>query len=280
MHSSILVEIFISTYNGDKYLGQQLDSLLSQTHKNLLITIRDDGSTDRTLDIISTYIKRYPKLIRLIPSTVNLGSTKSFLTLLNSAADESVLFMFCDQDDVWLDDKVSNSIAHFFNSEFLGPGVSFTDLTVVSSDLTIIHNSMMESMRINPSVVAANTCNLLSLNTVAGCTMTMNRHVLDLLATFKFPPKGVVHDHWISIIVSHFGRVEYLDRSDILYRQHTENQVGSLVVNYKYLIGRFKSIGKTFTHDRSILTSLKPRISLSPFLCLFYKIKSNLQRVF
>ena len=108
------VNILLPTYNGEKYLSQQLDSLLLQTYPNISITIRDDGSSDRTLSIISEYQSAYPDRIIIIdnPTMTNLGYMQNFWTLLKSSND-SQYYAFCDQDDVWNSNKIELAVRYF-----------------------------------------------------------------------------------------------------------------------------------------------------------------------
>lgn len=104
-----MIDILLATYNGEEYLRQQIDSIICQSYTNWRLIIRDDSSSDGTLAIIKDYVKRYlNKIILVDENTPNLGSSKSFIRLLDFVSND--YFMFTDQDDVWLPNKVELSI--------------------------------------------------------------------------------------------------------------------------------------------------------------------------
>ena len=107
-----MIAILMSTYNGERYLREQIDSLLNQTYKDWKLYIRDDGSTDETISIIESYVNDYPDLIVLLKDDLgNLGSARSFMRILSVV--DADYYMFCDQDDVWLPNKVKDlSLIH------------------------------------------------------------------------------------------------------------------------------------------------------------------------
>ena len=104
-----MISILLSTYNGEKYLSEQLDSILQQSYQNFIIYIRDDGSNDNTLNIIMYYVHNFPSKIKLVDDKVkHRGAKLSFIWLMSHI--ESDYYMFCDQDDVWLPNKIELSI--------------------------------------------------------------------------------------------------------------------------------------------------------------------------
>ena len=144
------IYILLSTYNGEKYLKEQLDSLFSQSYKDFKLIVRDDGSNDKTLDILKKYD------IELLPSFGNLGVKKSFEKLLKYASEnnEAKYFMFCDQDDVWKSDKIEKTLKKMQELENLYgnnmPLLIHTDLEVVNENLKTINHSMWQYEKINP----------------------------------------------------------------------------------------------------------------------------------
>ena len=155
--------IILSTYNGEKYLKAQLDSLLLQSYKNFKLIVRDDGSTDGTKEILNFYN------IELLDSSENLGVKKSFETLLKYACEngEGKYFMFCDQDDVWNNDKIEKTLKKMQELENLYedniPLLVHTDLEVVNENLETLSSSMWKSEYINPK---ANTLNKLLIQNI------------------------------------------------------------------------------------------------------------------
>ena len=153
-----MIAILMSTYNGERYLREQIDSLLSQTNKDWILYIRDDGSTDGTVLIVKEYEREYPyKIVLLEDGLGNLGSGCSFMQLLSSV--NSDYYMFCDQDDVWLSDKIEKTYLKLrtMESEDIGKSVVvFTDLYIVDKSLNIISNSLWEKCHRNPQNVFNN----------------------------------------------------------------------------------------------------------------------------
>ncbi len=147
------INILLSTYNGSKYLKEQLDSLLSQTYKDIEIIVRDDGSSDDTLDILKSYD------IKLLETKQNLGAMGSFAELLSYAVanSDSEYFMFCDQDDVWNSQKIEKTLEKMQGmEEKFGdiPLLVHTDLEVVDEELNTINSSFMKYQNINPKKIS------------------------------------------------------------------------------------------------------------------------------
>lgn len=273
-----MVEILLSTYNGEKYLCEQLDSLLYQTYQNIVITVRDDQSNDSTQLILARYKENYPTKITIIPSDINLGSTMSFYTLLLNSSSPYV--MFCDQDDVWYLDKVETSLDLMVKNETQDPCMVFTDLEVVDRNCKQISPSLLKRMKIEPSLLVKDVEKMVALNPVAGCTTLLNRAAASKILKIGLFPQEVIHDHWMAIIVKMFGNVLYLDRPTLKYRQHGFNQVGDLNVDKKYLFGRILNIKKTIKHDYIIFDKLRKHGKLSLSSIVFSKVYFNLIRFF
>lgn len=230
------IAILLSTYNGGKYLKEQLDSLFSQTYKNFEIIVRDDGSSDKTLEALKCYD------VKLLSSDGNIGIKKSFETLLlyayeNSDAD---YFMFCDQDDVWDTKKVEKTLAKMEEMEKQfedTPLLVHTDLEVVDEKLNIINSSFMDFQKID--AMKNEFHNLLIQNTITGCTVMINRKLAQMC--LPIPDGAIMHDWWIGLVASKFGKIGYLDESMIKYRQHKSNTIGAKGFNVNFVL---KSISK------------------------------------
>jgi len=226
----LTVSILLSTYNGAKYLQEQLESLVQQTYKDFEIIVRDDGSTDNTLEILENYN------ITLLKSTENVGIKQSFSLLLEYALQntESDYFMFCDQDDIWKSDKVEKTLSAMMKLEkekVSIPLLVHTDLEIVTQNLEPLHSSFWNYENINPKYNSLNR--ILMHNTITGCTAMINRK-LAILAV----PMGsniIMHDWWIGLIASYFGNIFYIDEQLIQYRQHDTNNIGVSKSKIRYL---------------------------------------------
>lgn len=188
-----MIDILLSTYNGEKYIEELLESLDNQTYKNFNVIVRDDGSTDRTLEIIKKYKDTHCLSIYILSDNLgNLGSTLSFEALMrNSKAD---YFMFCDQDDYWCEQKIEISLKRMHELESsLGektPCAVFTDLYVVDEKLNIINDSFFKAAHM-PFDVVNDLYKAMAVSVSPGCTMLMNKWVLN----YALPiPKTVIHD--------------------------------------------------------------------------------------
>lgn len=223
----------MATYNGEKYLEQQLESLAHQTYQNFLLLVHDDGSTDRTRDILKKWEKEQQISMCFLDDGLCLrDSSKNFVHLLSYAKKELgdfSYYMFCDQDDVWKENKVEITLKKIRQEEkkFPGPILVHTDLEVVDENLKTLEASFMKYRSINPNITALNR--MLIQNNVTGCTMLWNKELNQLLRWEQIHP--AMHDWWISITAILLGRVVFLNQSTILYRQHGKNVVGATRVN-------------------------------------------------
>lgn len=218
------VAILLSTYNGKLYLEEQLDSIINQTFKNWNLYIRDDGSSDGTQEIIKKYVKIDSRIIYLEKeSKENLGVKKSFFSLLESV--DSHYYFFCDQDDFWMENKVQDTLDFLKEHEENGiPTCVHTDLRIVDKELNEIYSSMIESQQLE---VNDSLTNLLVQNSVTGCTLALNNELKKKLPKNVNIDKIIMHDWWIALVGSVFGKVVLLEKQTILYRQHGNNEVGA-----------------------------------------------------
>lgn len=218
------VAILLSTYNGKLYLAEQLDSIINQTFKNWNLYIRDDGSSDGTQEIIKKYVKIDSRIIYLEKeSKENLGVKKSFFSLLERV--DSQYYFFCDQDDFWMENKVQDTLDFLKEHEGNGiPTCVHTDLRIVDKELNEIYSSMIESQQLE---VNDSLTNLLVQNSVTGCTLALNNELKKKLPKNVNIDKIIMHDWWIALVGSVFGKVVLLEKQTILYRQHGNNEVGA-----------------------------------------------------
>lgn len=226
------VAICMATYNGEQYLSDQIESILHQTYKNWVLFIRDDASSDRTLEIIRRYTVAYPdKIVQITDASVSGGSAqKNFAAVLSWVSHHYAFefFMFSDQDDVWLDNKIEISLQTLQQEAVYDqPLLIHTDLKVVDKNLHVLGDSFFDYRSLDPSVTDLR--HLLVQNNVTGCTMLWNKTLNDLLV---FQSDAIaMHDWWIALTASAFGRIICLREPTILYRQHGGNTVGATKVN-------------------------------------------------
>lgn len=244
LDTNFKIAILLSTYNGDTYLNEQLDSLLSQTYKNFEILARDDGSSDNTLEILNSYN------IRIIDSKKNLGVKSSFALLLKYAVENSDAdyFMFCDQDDVWKSDKIEKTLLKMqeIEQEFgIIPLLVHTDLKVVDERLEFISDSFISYQNLNAQI--SNFSRLLMQNNITGCTMMLNKELAKIC--LPIPVECMMHDWWIGLVASKFGKIGYIDEATIKYRQHETNTIGAKGFDLSCILN---NISKKARLDRNI----------------------------
>ena len=209
------VVVLLSTYNGERWLPAQLDSLLAQTHEDLCVVVRDDGSVDGTRRVLADYAGRD----RRVQWTAgpNLGPAASFLALLANVPAEAEAVAFCDQDDVWEPDHLERALAALAAAAS-EPALWCSDVLVCDEQLRALRRH--DAVRRRPSFE-----NALVENVATGCTIVLNRMAVDLLASAQ-PRSPVMHDAWCYLVVSAFGRILYDPRPSVRYRQHGRNTVG------------------------------------------------------
>lgn len=218
------VAILLSTYNGSLFLKEQIESIIKQDYINWELFIRDDGSTDSTIDIIKDYCNRFANF-HFIMGKESLGSAKSFLWLLENI--ESDYYMFCDQDDVWNTDKIKKSLNSLKEIEM--PNVAslvFSNAIVVTEDLKIINKSFWIYNKISPSLLLANPDYINVYNSAPGCTMIFNNCLRDIVLK-QINNNILMHDWLIMMIALKFGKINYINEALMLYRQHQNNVVGA-----------------------------------------------------
>jgi glycosyltransferase involved in cell wall biosynthesis len=220
------VEVLLATHNGQQFVREQIDSLLGQDYANLRVLARDDGSTDGTQDVLKKYALRFPERFRVLELAVNNGGVlNNFLSLMRGSTADYVCFS--DQDDVWLPNKVSktkrimNDLERKWGAHI--PLLVFTDLCVVDQNLETLYPSFWKHMGIDPEWVN-DLGRLLANPTVTGCTMLINRPMVEL--AFKMPLEVAFHDRWIGFLASGMGKAAFSRERTVFYRQHGSNAVG------------------------------------------------------
>lgn len=214
------VAILMSTYNGEKYLKEQIRSIEDQDYKNWHLYIRDDGSDDKTTNIIEEYTK-INKNISFINENNrnNIGVVRSFFELLKLVNAD--YYMFCDQDDFWLKNKISLSVNAMRN-------VSKNIPVCVHTNFKSVDNNLEKEIGNGHRYVSEKFLDILFSNCVTGCTVMINDALKKMIYFEKLDFSRIhMHDWWLALIASEFGKIIYLDKKTVLYRQHKNNVVGS-----------------------------------------------------
>lgn len=220
MEHSVLV--LLSSYNGERYIAEQIDSILSQEGVNVKILCRDDCSTDKTRDIIRDYADRYPNQIRLIEGN-NIGFALSFTELLKIGYNDYPdieYFAFADQDDVWLPEKMVCGLNAVANESHDVPVAYCCATTRADSDLNPLPNQTVH----NPGELTKHRA--LIQNFATGCTMVFNRKAAETYIA-NLPEEIKVHDFLMYQMCMFLGKMIYDPTPHILYRQHGSNQIGA-----------------------------------------------------
>lgn len=210
------VTILLSTYNGCRFLQQQLNSLYEQTYPNISILVRDDGSSDSTRNILDS--EQAKGRIDILEGHNNLGPALSFFELLRSAASAGTEYVaFCDQDDVWHPQKIAQAVSALSGVTGSVPAMYCSRAEIVDEHLKHIGYTEM------PGKVGFG--NALVENVAVGCTIVLNQKAIDLIGE-NLPCKVLIHDWWCYLVISCFGEIVFDNSTNIKYRQHGGNTIG------------------------------------------------------
>ena len=210
-----LVVVLMSTYNGERFLRDQIESVLNQVGVNVSLLIRDDGSSDETINILDNYKRR--GLLEWYTGE-NLKPAKSFMDLLKAAKD-CEYYAFCDQDDVWLPNKLKNAIQKIKEEDNNAPILYYGAITLVNENLEPL------SFEKELSSFTSFNCAIVSSN-ATGCTMVFNNQLRKLINRYT-PEYQIMHDGWFHKVCLAVGwKVIYDETPYILYRQHSGNVIG------------------------------------------------------
>lgn len=268
-----MIDILLPLYNGEKYLGQQLDSILGQSFADWRVIVRDDGSTDNSIDILNKYISKYPHKFVLIDDRFgNQGTTGCINILLNHVTSD--YFMFCDQDDIWEPNKIDVSMKEINRLEIENPEKPLlvcSDACCIDGNGKTICSSFFDSQKFIDTT--DNVHKMLALNVVQGSTALMNKHVLDVIRGI---PNGLYHDWWTAVNVVHYGKISYIHQPLLKYRQHQSNVVGALNVGARYLLLKLSHLKRQLGIYVLMYKSLKFKPSVIKWA--YYKFIINIHR--
>lgn len=267
------VAVLLATYNGEEFISQQIESLLSQTYEDFSIFVSDDCSTDMTLEIINEYCHKYPDKIHILSSKKRFGGAcLNFLNLFEMV--DSDIYLCCDQDDIWVPNKIEFMIREYLTINYEQPILLFSDLFVVDRELNIINNSFTKMMNLS---VYDNTWKYYSVqNNVTGCAMLVNKKLVDIYKKnigIICKDNIVMHDYFFAFLASVFGNIFYLNKSLVQYRQHGNNVVGAKkVFSLNYLIRKLKNL----QGEKEMITKIRKQANEILKLCNSSSLENNI----
>lgn len=233
------IQVLLAVFNGERFIEEQVASILNQSYSDIHLVIRDNASCDNTVKILKRLQEEHPEKITVLFSETNDGVIGNFARLAEYATAPYV--MFSDADDVWNKDKIALSfekmqdLENIYGKEM--PLLVHSDLKVVDKELQEIHPSFWSYSRINPENTTLSR--QLVQNVVTGCTTLINRSLLKI--SLPFPDHIIMHDWWLGLVAIVLGKVSLLPTPTMLYRQHGGNDTGAKRYGLFSLIQRFRN---------------------------------------
>jgi len=222
------VYIVLATYNGERFLSAQIESLIAQRETDWILLVRDDGSTDGTQKIMESFARRDSRIVPLANDVQHSGSVPiNFGNLLGEAYKRGAEFILsCDQDDLWHPNKLTDMLHELerLDIPWNKPLLLHHDLAVMDDELEPISDSYWNFSRIEPGT-ERNPARMLSRNEVTGCAMLCNRALLEI--ALPVPQSAIMHDWWLALCAAHFGNLRFMARRLVRYRQHGANTIGA-----------------------------------------------------
>ena len=223
------VAVIMSTYNGERFIKEQLDSILNQTYKNIEIVVRDDGSKDGTIEIVKEYMQKYPNII--LHQGENLGFIKSFFELLNLA--EADYYAYADQDDVWMENKIELAVNSLNKLDDSKPNMAFGNSDYYDED--------MKFMGAGPKNKKVSFLKALFSCCGQGMTMTVNKKTRDMIID-NTPKTCFFHDWWTYLVCMGLGNVAYDNVTTVKYRRRKENATSEGQGYFRLIAWRIKHL--------------------------------------
>lgn len=234
------IVVLMSTYNGEKYLKEQIDSILNQSVKNIELIVRDDGSDDTTKEILNDYVKKNDN-IKVIWGE-NIGVAKSYRELLKYDIDAD-LYAFCDQDDIWLENKVEKAIEQIKKFSNV-PALYYSEVNAV--------NNEMETLLVSKYTGIDTLGSSFNTTPVIGCTVLFNNKLKEYIKKYGIAENIIMHDLYMyRLCLAVGGKIVHDKNSYILYRQHANNVVGITATSFKKLkvYDKFKKTRRIMAKD-------------------------------
>lgn len=236
------IAILLGVYNGELYIKEQIESILSQSFKDWILYIRDDASTDNSLEIINQYAQNHDKITIIKDKLGNLGCNGNYFHLLSLV--ESKYYMFCNADDYWYSNKIEVSYKRMLLEESKAknvPIIVHTDLTISDKSLNVLSDSYWESVNTDPEKFKTfNRTGICSC--VSGATMLFNHHVKGL--SYPVPIHAPFFDQWMALKVVKVGIIATIHESTMSYRQIGTNLAAVSIGDDYSFLNKIKTINK------------------------------------
>lgn len=217
------ISVIICTFNGENYIYEQLNSIYSQDYLPNEVIICDDNSQDQTLSKIYTFVEKFPEIkTKIIKHKEQLGYIKNFEYALRQVTGD--LIFFSDQDDIWEKNKIRFMLNYFEDGNY---DLVFSNAYIYSDGKIgkklLNHKVKFSSDQIDELNAGNSLDILLKYNVITGATMAIRKEMIKNVIPFS---ELMVHDAWIGLIASCIGKIHYINKPLIYYRQHTSNQIG------------------------------------------------------
>ena len=238
--------VIMATYNGGKYLREQIDSIINQTYKNVTIYVSDDNSTDDTISVLNSYKKKLgaERLMFVNNKTNKHGAVHNFAYAYKTAP-EADYYMFADQDDYWERTKIEEMLNVAEKEDESKPLLVYCDCKVVDKDLKVINESFVRSEKLMLSD-GNKMKQLLLKNYIPGCVMMFNSALRQVSP--EIWTKCPIHDWWIALVAERMGKIVFYDKALNLYRQHDNNTLGAADTNNDTAIKKRPHLSKIFSY--------------------------------
>ena len=278
INDNIKVQVLLATYNGEKFLREQLNSIINQEYKSWEILIHDDGSVDNTISILNEYKKNYPNKIKLlIDQKIFSSASMNFFHLIEHRSREANLYCLCDQDDIWHKNKLKIIIDKYNSEDNQKPLLIHSDLSLINARGKLLEKSHNKLINYQKNLIRKNSC--LYYNPVPGCAMSINSALADKISYSKYM---VMHDWWILLsAMFENATILYIKFPLVKYRQHSKNVLGFKKINIFILVLRllfkipsyFKNVKKAYIQSNQFFYQSKLQYF---FRLVIYQVKMNL----
>ena len=234
------VDIVLATFNGAKFLPELLESIEGQTHRGWRLIVRDDGSSDDSLSIIEAFARRHSDRAWVLRGRGDRsGACANFAAVLE--ASDAPYFMFCDQDDLWLPEKIAGLLRLMRQVEkekgAETPVLVHSDLIVVDDKLRVLHPSFWHYSRLRNPSAPIRPARVILQNFVTGCATIGNAALRQ--AALPIPSEARMHDWWVALVASILGEIAEHEAPTTLYRQHASNEIGAKPGRLSTVIARY-----------------------------------------